>query len=700
MRNLLYIFGIGLIVASVSIASPLSACSRGERGASGVQSPSCRRSFSEYAFSGWSHLISVESNNYNPDCNPWVTADRKKLFFISLDDLNGPSRFGHQGSWDIYMAEWDSVNNRWGEGINLGPNINTDRPERRPSTTPNGDTLFFSRGGNIYVSIWSGFDWTPPVQLFQGSDPAISFDGQTLYFVRNNDIWTAKRGASIFDWHSFQSIGPPVNTSRSEVRPFISADGQKLFFSDFGGSRSGSYGGADIWVSTWTGTGWSEPLNMGPPINTDLPACTPFLMPDGETFYTASESFEGSRGDEDVWVSYLDSIPGPRFVLPEPGIWQKTGELEGAWNVYALIEGADGTLYAGTSPGDRVYKSNDRGTNWSALDPLPGTMIVYSLLCTGDGALYAGTYPHGDVFKSTDGGATWTNTADLSGATAVRVLIEAKDDRILAGTSTPGRIFASADGGASWQLLADIPLNGIFCLYEAEDSSIYAGGWGSPYKSTDGGSSWWPLNNFPFPPNEMRSINSVTETRDGTLWATGWVHAHGGYVFKSTTAGAVWDTTGRIMVGPVHAVRIYDLLEDGDGRLFIGFQPGPDSVVFYSADGGLSWKNTGVLSGAHEVLCLLKTSDGTIYAGTTPNGDIFRRDAHQKGDVNGDGMIDVIDVVRTVHILLGIGPDPTTSELWAADCNGDGITNVLDVVGIVNVILGIGTCLPKAAGLK
>ncbi|MFQ6091460.1 MAG: hypothetical protein ACE5OR_02075 [bacterium] len=49
----------------------------------------------------------------------------------------------------------------------------------------------------------------------------------------------------------------------------------------------------------------------------------------------------------------------------------------------------------------------------------------------------------------------------------------------------------------------------------------------------------WGYTNFPFPPNEVGSINSITETRDGTLWATGWVRAHGGYVLKSITAGAV-----------------------------------------------------------------------------------------------------------------------------------------------------------------
>ena len=63
------------------------------------------------------------------------------------------------------------------------------------------------------------------------------------------------------------------------------------------------------------------------------------------------------------------------------------------------------------------------------------------------------------------------------------------------------------------------------------------------------------------------------------------------------------------------------------------------------------------------------------------------------GDVNQDGVINVLDVLMAVNIILKT-IEPTPSQEWAADCNGEGIVNILDVVGIVNVILGIGTCPP------
>ncbi|MFQ6093590.1 MAG: dockerin type I domain-containing protein, partial [bacterium] len=59
-----------------------------------------------------------------------------------------------------------------------------------------------------------------------------------------------------------------------------------------------------------------------------------------------------------------------------------------------------------------------------------------------------------------------------------------------------------------------------------------------------------------------------------------------------------------------------------------------------------------------------------------------------KGDVNGDGEVNVLDVVMTVNIILELY-EPTPEEACAADCTEDGEIDVLDVVCIVDLILGI-----------
>jgi len=57
------------------------------------------------------------------------------------------------------------------------------------------------------------------------------------------------------------------------------------------------------------------------------------------------------------------------------------------------------------------------------------------------------------------------------------------------------------------------------------------------------------------------------------------------------------------------------------------------------------------------------------------------------GDVNGDSVINVLDIVATVNFVLGTGT-PSDDEACASDMNGDGIVNVLDIVAIVNIVLG------------
>ena len=58
-----------------------------------------------------------------------------------------------------------------------------------------------------------------------------------------------------------------------------------------------------------------------------------------------------------------------------------------------------------------------------------------------------------------------------------------------------------------------------------------------------------------------------------------------------------------------------------------------------------------------------------------------------KGDVNDDGVINVLDIVLTVNIILGLH-DSTPEEFCAADLDGNEEINLLDILSIVNIILG------------
>lgn len=59
-----------------------------------------------------------------------------------------------------------------------------------------------------------------------------------------------------------------------------------------------------------------------------------------------------------------------------------------------------------------------------------------------------------------------------------------------------------------------------------------------------------------------------------------------------------------------------------------------------------------------------------------------------KGDVNGDGLLDMQDVIFIINIILGLETANVTQR-WAADYNSDTTINILDVVALINSILGM-----------
>jgi hypothetical protein len=608
---------------------------------------------------GWGFPRSADVCNYDAECYPWISGNGKCLLFGSIN-FNGPPRPGHQGTenWDIYISEWDSIHQRWGEERNMGPIINTPAHERRPSCTPNCDTLYFDRYDDIYMSISDGTDWTTPVALpspvntiFEERHPAISPDRKRLYFTSDRpnghggrDIWVAKWDGS--SWSSVENMGSVINTPNEETRPFESYDGQRFYFSNnHGQPRPGiSYGGScDIYVSTWTDSAWGPVYLVVAPINCDLPACSPCESPDGNEIWFGSEAWEGSRGDEDIWAAKKGVSPPPG-VTHGYGNWLKTGELTNAIYVYDLKESADGIIYAATAcaetePMGKVFRTSDGGITWTACADLPGAMVVYSLIVDGD-TLYAGTYPNGDVFKSTNRGNSWVNTANLPGITSARCLVRLHNGDILVGTSpydvtNRNRIYRTTNGGSSWVLTGVLPyINPCKFLYQTATGVIYTGGFGIDsetiiHKSVDNGVTWDSL--VVIPQMECHSdADGFYETTDGILYVTGYVPSHGvregaGYVNKSMDQGVSREPCSKIVRGDgVNSGRIYSIVEDTYGTLYVGMQPASDSVVFISPDGGQTWHSAGGLDGAFECLCLLRAADGNIYAGTTPNGDVFR----------------------------------------------------------------------------
>src|SRR5690606_8883785 len=94
----------------------------------------------------------------------------------------------------------------------------------------------------------------------------------------------------------------PINTPGWESQPSISADGRTLYFVS---TRAGGLGGYDIWKSDLISDGtWSVPVNLGHDINTPYDEQSPFIHPDNETLYFSSNGWPG-LGNKDLFMSRL-----------------------------------------------------------------------------------------------------------------------------------------------------------------------------------------------------------------------------------------------------------------------------------------------------------------------------------------------------------------------------------------------------------
>ncbi len=104
----------------------------------------------------------------------------------------------------------------------------------------------------------------------------LSKDGLAIYFSSDRggglgglDIYVTRRASLDSPWGTPDNLGAPVNTSSLDFAPNVSIDGHLLFFAS---SRPDGEGGSDLYMS-WRDDvtddkAWSEPVNLGPPVNT------------------------------------------------------------------------------------------------------------------------------------------------------------------------------------------------------------------------------------------------------------------------------------------------------------------------------------------------------------------------------------------------------------------------------------------------
>lgn len=131
--------------------------------------------------------------------------------------------------------------------------------------------------------------------------PALSADEKVLYFASDMpgslgsfDIYSANINKGAFD--TPKNLGPTINTDKREQFPFVSND-NKLYFSSDGHL---GYGSLDVFVSDINGNEYSEPVNIGLPLNSNLDDFSFIIDSDTKEGYFASNR-EGGKGSDDIY---------------------------------------------------------------------------------------------------------------------------------------------------------------------------------------------------------------------------------------------------------------------------------------------------------------------------------------------------------------------------------------------------------------
>lgn len=287
--------------------------------------------------------VSEKLNSEWPDYGPVLNADETILIFTSRrQDGNLNENVDEDNFYfeDIFMAEKDG-NGQWGRAKNIGLPVNDSYHNSNLALSADGKTLFLYNdvnGGDIFFSTQqSNKAWSAPQPLsaninssYAEKSVSMSPDGSLLFYSSNRpgglggiDLYVSTKDSK-GNWSRSVNLGPTINTEFDDESPFIDYDGKTLFFSTKGRKGMGGY---DIFKSVYDSTAkeWTEPVNIGYPINTPDNDVFFVSTKDGERGYYASVRDDG-QGYTDIYM--VNFLPEDEPAVTKPVIAQKEEKPE------------------------------------------------------------------------------------------------------------------------------------------------------------------------------------------------------------------------------------------------------------------------------------------------------------------------------------------------------------------------------------
>jgi len=264
-----------------------------------------------------------------------ISPDMELFFFtrksLKRDKYAGPAG-GSRMVEEFSMAR--KLSTGFEQGAALPPPFNEKYNEGGPSITADNRRLFFTicqpndtgyLECDLYTSVRSKEGWSPAERLPEPinrvgsweSQPSVSANGDEMVFASNRpgglgglDLYVCKRTTQ-GQWTDPVNMGSPINTPGGDKTPFLHSDSRTLYFSSDGHPGMGGY---DLYWSKSDGQQWSKPTNLGYPINTDKDNVGLFVSLDGATAYYSSKK-PGAKGDYELYQFALHPAAKPERVV-------------------------------------------------------------------------------------------------------------------------------------------------------------------------------------------------------------------------------------------------------------------------------------------------------------------------------------------------------------------------------------------------
>ena len=223
-------------------------------------------------------LFETKINSGKSDFGPNFFSNNE-IIFSSSEDATGSKNYdwSNEPYLDLFVAEIDSL----GELVNkerLAGEVNTKYHESSATISKDGKTMYFTR--NNYFN----------GKLRRSKDNEVKLK---VYKATKNDNNS---------WGSIKEL-PFNGNDFSVAHPALSPDGKKLYFSS---DMPGTFGKSDIWfVYIYDNEEYSQPINLGPNVNTEFRESFPFIDDSFNLFYSSDGKM--GLGGFDVFSSKLNS---------------------------------------------------------------------------------------------------------------------------------------------------------------------------------------------------------------------------------------------------------------------------------------------------------------------------------------------------------------------------------------------------------